>query len=94
MLLGCVKDRDLLGLLDIDTKPESLLVEVLTFSTELESDSFCGVTGLTPSKDLRTVEDCSGSGSELVSVIFFGVEVVLEVIKSDIMCFLSEIMNN
>ena len=61
MLLGAVEFRDLFGLLDIETKPESLLAWDLV--SELESDSFWGMTGLTPSKDFKTLEDCSGSAS-------------------------------
>ena len=79
----------LFGLLDMETNPESLLIMDFEFSTELdESDSFCGMTGLTPSKDLRTVEDCSGSLAFKLfsSLIFFGVDVVLFVdCESDIL---------
>ena len=83
MLLGLVWDMlsVLFGLLDIDTKPESLLVPGLEMSTDMVSPSPCRMTGLTPSKDFNTEVDCSVSLSisKLFSEFFFGVDVVLVV---------------
>ena len=85
MLLGLVWDMlsVLFGLLDIDTKPESLLVPGLELSPDIASPSPCRMTGLTPSKDFNTeVEvDCSVSLSisKFFSELFFGVDVVLVV---------------
>jgi len=82
MLLGWKVEDVLLGLLDIEPKPESLFSEILELLPSAASESgfsLAGITGLTPSKDFNTVEDCSVSASlvKLSSVIFFGVEVVL-----------------
>ena len=82
----------------METKPESLLSEILELlaaSAESESVfSLAGMTGLTPSRDLRTVEDCSVFASlvKVSSLIFFGVDVVLLCWEdSDISTLLSEI---
>ena len=87
MLLGCDVFRPLVGLLDMDTNPESSTVEaflVLSPGPEV-SPSFCGMTGLTPSRDFNTEVDwvCDWSESASVSdpgfsVSFFGVDVDLE----------------
>jgi len=66
----------------METKPESLLSEILELLASAMSESpfsLAGMTGLTPSRDLKTVEDCSVSASmvRLGSLIFFGVDVVL-----------------
>ena len=81
----------------METKPESLfseILELLAASAESESAfSLAGITGLTPSRDLRTVDDCSGSASlvKLSSLIFLGVDVVLFCWEdSDISISLSE----
>ena len=85
MLLGWELAQPLLGLFVMETKPESLLSEILELlAASAESESafslgLAGITGLTPSRDLRTVEDCSGSASlvKFSSLIFLGVDVVL-----------------
>ena len=66
----------------METNPESLLSEILELLASAVSESpfsLAGITGLTPSRDFRTVEDCSVSASlvKLCSLIFFGVDVVL-----------------
>ena len=97
MLLGWELAQPLLGLFVMETKPESLgseILELLAASAESESAfSLAGITGLTPSRDLRTVEDCSVSASlvKFSSLIFLGVDVVLFCWEdSDISIFLSE----
>merc|ERR1719376_1515248 len=83
ILLGWELTEVLPGLLDMETIPESLLSEILELlaSAPSESDfSLAGITGLTPSRDFSTVEDCSVSSASFVrlsSLIFFGVDVVL-----------------